>query len=592
MAWEWDVGLLITPDDYTSTNETGTGFIGGNFSRPGGSVPYGAIKFTMGQNEKHYQNNKSEVSAHYTAPDSDNYLSNAMISFLIPEMARLPSLIADITKETMSSAEYKAIKTFALKNNVVAQVALAGSAISEDVNSGISPYVAIGTQATIIGFGAGLAIATAGLGIPLSLGIGLVLSIGLEKFNVQGQINNYLSSILGLPTSTANEGGETDGLTGYQVYQALMQILQNPDAYPDAGDMLDEFVAEAGAMLLNHDAFVIISQNNSELLNKEPPKTILMSDINHDGDGYRTYSAEGNGGYLFKGSEEYNKMIGGDGLNWFLIAESWGLEGWDFLTPRNIVTGGAGYNVLDFSNAPDGVHVLLGGNDYINQRINDMDEKFNSSVRSFLDEQMSRAMRGGADQWLNTDFWNINSGEYRNINLVIGSPYNDIIVGDWIGGNTLTGGYGDDIFVIHGGSNTIRFYDTDFSNPGEVIVRKTVHGLTLGKEALYFNGPNYNPTHDRYFRIDSDKLDFSGMDADLSKEGTQSFTFIGENEFSGAAGELRLDVAVAEKPTFTLQGDRTGNATADLEVSYEIYYTNPFVNAAWSPFITVEDLIL
>ncbi|KIP97950.1 MULTISPECIES: hypothetical protein [Pseudomonas] len=205
---------------------------------------------------------------------------------------------------------------------------------------------------------------------------------------------------------------------------------------------------------------------------------------------------------------------------------------------------------------------------------------------------MAMSLRGAEFQWLDTPFSLFDSGEYRNIDLVIGSSYNDILVGDWLGGNTLTGGYGNDIFVVHGGSNVIKFYDTDFSSPGEDLVKKSVHGLTLQMEAVYFNSMNYAPDFGTYFRLDADKLDFSAMDANLSVEGNQAFEFIFFNEFTGKAGELRLDTDWAADPSFTLQGDRTGDGIADFEVEYEIYFTNPFVRTLWSPFITEENLIL
>lgn len=205
---------------------------------------------------------------------------------------------------------------------------------------------------------------------------------------------------------------------------------------------------------------------------------------------------------------------------------------------------------------------------------------------------MARSLRGAEFQWLGTPFSPADSGEYRNIDLVIGSSYGDILVGDWLGGNMLTGGYGNDIFVVHGGSNIIKFYDTDFSKPGEELVKKFVHGLTLQREADYFNSITYAPSLGTYFRLDADKLDFSAMDANLNMEGHQAFEFIFAHDFSGKAGELRLNTDWAENPSFTLQGDRTGDGIADFEVEYEIYYTNPFVRTLWSPFITADNLIL
>ncbi|WP_156152748.1 MULTISPECIES: hypothetical protein [Pseudomonas] len=100
MTLYWNEGLLITPYDDPPDNDAG--YIGGGFHRGmGATAPHQAINYLRYQNEKHYQSNKSEVSAHYVSPESDNYITDGMIGFLIPEMAALPGLIADITKETM-----------------------------------------------------------------------------------------------------------------------------------------------------------------------------------------------------------------------------------------------------------------------------------------------------------------------------------------------------------------------------------------------------------------------------------------------------------------------------------------------------------
>lgn len=68
--------------------------------------------------------------------------------------------------------------------------------------------------------------------------------------------------------------------------------------------------------------------------------------------------------------------------------------------------------------------------------------------------------------------------EYKNIDMVIGNAYDDVLIGDWLGGLTMTGGMGNDIFVIHGGSNRIVFNDSDFLAPNaEGMTTKQVHGL-------------------------------------------------------------------------------------------------------------------
>jgi len=147
--------------------------------------------------------------------------------------------------------------------------------------------------------------------------------------------------------------------------------------------MLNNFISEVGASLLRNEREMLEGQGNHHVSNKEPPKTISMPDIDPGIDGYREFIAKGNSGYLFEGSVGYNKMVGGESLNWFLIKEDWQLADWDFATPQNIVIGGPGYNVLDFSGVQQDVHAVLGGNDYVNQRIENLNAEFNPSYPSF-----------------------------------------------------------------------------------------------------------------------------------------------------------------------------------------------------------------
>ncbi|WYX10442.1 hypothetical protein WJ973_07655 [Achromobacter xylosoxidans] len=91
-------------------------------------------------------------------------------------------------------------------------------------------------------------------------------------------------------------------------------------------------------------------------------------------------------------------------------------------------------------------------------------------------------------------------------------------------------------------------------------------------------------------------LDFSNLDGDLSTEGHQAMRFIGTGKFTGHAGELRYvteDHHGIEWPvthhddsgwwwasTVRLEGDRTGDGTADLFIEYT-NYTDPSTPYGW-----------
>ena len=59
---------------------------------------------------------------------------------------------------------------------------------------------------------------------------------------------------------------------------------------------------------------------------------------------------------------------------------------------------------------------------------------------------------------------------------------------------------------------------------------------------------------------DNDLIDLSRIDADTAKSGNQAFKFIGGNEFSHVAGELRFASGI-------LSGDRNGDGIADFQVA-------------------------
>ncbi|OLU35161.1 hypothetical protein BVH03_00515 [Pseudomonas sp. PA15(2017)] len=576
---------LTTPHDDLPVDHSGGNSTGFHWAQ--GAMSSEVIIAITRQSETLHQHKSHPHSPHYIAPGSDNYIAAGAMNFFVPTAAALPGLIADMTRTTLSQAEYTAIKNVALKNTIIAQVALAGSAVSNDIDQGISPYVAMGTQAAMLAMGAGVAVAAGALGIPAVLAAGLLFSIGLEWYGAQGKINSFLSKTLGLTPNIVDGEPEPQVLTGYQVYQALMQIQQTPQAYPIAEQMISEFVTEARTSLLQNERFSIEAQVD-QAISSAAPTVVTMAEQSLLADGYHEFIATGKEAYLFNSAgAEYSRMTGGDGLNWFLIQEDWQLDGWDHTTPQNIVTGGAGYNVLDFSAVQQDVHVFLERNDYLDQRLQAL--KRESMSPAFLDETIIRNKPGREFQELDTAADYYSSGIYKNIDLVIGSSHDDFLVGHWLGGHTMTGGYGYDTFVLHGGSNTIKFYDNDFAMPGGEVIIKFVHGFTLQMEANHFNNYHYIPGLGFRSQFGPDKLDFSAMDANLNIEGKQAFDYIANQAFSGSAGELRLDMSAADKSTYTLQGDRTGSGIADFEIEF---HALPFTEIFWEFMKLEENLIL
>lgn len=556
-------------------------YVGGGFySSP--AIPHQYLYFIREGNNRFFEQNREIYDPHYESPDSNNFIIKGMINFLIPEMAGYKGTLAELNKSALKEAEFNAIKAAATKSNLLAQFALAGYAASEDIQNGIPQQVSVATQTALLVGATVLTVSTAGFGLPVALSIGLIASLAIEAFSVQSILNKYFSDILGPPLPTPEDSGEAPaGLTGYQFYQAIMEIIENPAEYPDAEEMIFDVLKEISDTVVNNE---IDGRQDLELTGVTP-SVINLSDIDINAAGQKEFDAgDSTGAFLFKTDEGGSKIIGGGGINWFLIENSWVN---DYLS-RNIIIGGSGVNVLDFSVSDNPVHIMLSGNDYKNEKISELMKLYGPR---FLTEDMAMTLRNGEFQELGAPYaapW----GDYKNIDVIIGSQWDDVLVGDWIGGNTISGGYGNDHIVVHGGSNTIKFYDSDFSLPGEELIAKTIHGFTLAEEAEYFNGMNYTPSLGFYYRLEHDTLDFSSMDADLTTEGNQSFNWIGFNDFSGAAGELRLALDWFNDESYYIQGDRDGDGVADFVVAYEIYYTNPYVRMPWSPWIGAEEILL
>jgi Ca2+-binding RTX toxin-like protein len=112
---------------------------------------------------------------------------------------------------------------------------------------------------------------------------------------------------------------------------------------------------------------------------------------------------------------------------------------------------------------------------------------------------------------------------------IIGSSGDDRIVGG-NGGDDLTGGAGNDVF--------------DFNTIGQSKV---------GRADVISD-----------FVAGSDRIDLSTIDASTAVAGNQSFSFVGEDAFTGVAGQLRIDTSQAGKTV--IYADVNGNMVADFQI--------------------------
>lgn len=594
----------------------------------------------------YYLSHYADESRYYRDPASTGGMAASVVSAVVPESSKLLKYVGQLLQSSLDEKAFNALKWMSRKNNLLIQGLFSWSAIQKDIAAGTPPKVAMGSEAALFAFNlvvtgalvgaagfVGLT-ATAPAAIAVSVIIGIGVAFGSDRFGFKGWaaelINDALLNVDAMlvehpssvddassghhAPSAGSESGVAsqpavdapalpsapstdDGLTqfsDYQIYLAMREIIEHPGLYPDATAILPDILTSiADAIPPENLASVDPVGDDSRL--RAPPETVRYADIEPD-NGVKTHVGDDDRSYLFIGDDTSNKMVGGKAINWFMPKTDHG--------GTNTVIGNPdGYNVLDFSLNETGVDIFIQGNDRVDNRIEEQ-ARFHEVNAGWFEERFLtrdnalKLLRGwfASEELLYVDsLARFSDDIYRNIDYIIGSRHDDIIIGDALGGMTITGGAGNDTFVLHGGSNRVVFNDGDFAAPesGE-ITTKFIHGLTTDSEADHFNVQRYIPNFPELrgyfgFHLDPDVLDFSNLDGDVNTDGHQAMRFIGELAFTGHAGELRyvtMDSQGSNVPiqtpddsyyvstTVRLEGDRTGAGKADFFIEYT-NYLNP-----------------
>jgi Ca2+-binding RTX toxin-like protein len=126
-----------------------------------------------------------------------------------------------------------------------------------------------------------------------------------------------------------------------------------------------------------------------------------------------------------------------------------------------------------------------------------------------------------------------------SIARIDGGSGNDTVTGS-AGNDTLIGGAGKDVLTGGAGADTFVF----------------------GKASDSGTGLNWDLVSD--FVVGADRIDLTSMDASTALAGDQAFTYLGTSDFTGVAGQLRMDQGT---PGYTrLLGDLNGDSVADFEI--------------------------
>lgn len=132
------------------------------------------------------------------------------------------------------------------------------------------------------------------------------------------------------------------------------------------------------------------------------------------------------------------------------------------------------------------------------------------------------------------------------------------------GNDTLSGNYGND--RLYGGSGNDKLIggrDADklYGGSGaDTFIFKSILDSrpTTGEQDKIYD----------FSRSQGDKLDVSGVDANLNVSGNQAFSFIGVKEFTQKAGQLRYEL---EKGETIVLADANGDGVADVSFKIDNY---------------------
>jgi len=176
----------------------------------------------------------------------------------------------------------------------------------------------------------------------------------------------------------------------------------------------------------------------------------------------------------------------------------------------------------------------------------------------------------GNDSWTGTEFDDTaRGGKGRDIfdgadgdDLILGQGGKDILSGGK-GSDTLKGGGGKDELIGDQGRDTLKGGGGDDMLNGGAGSDALIGGKGAD-QFVFSNAQQANGDKIRDFSASQgDLIDLSSIDADATMGGNQAFVFVSNAAFSGAAGELRLNLSGA-KPH--LEADTDGDAIADFAI--------------------------
>jgi Ca2+-binding RTX toxin-like protein len=195
----------------------------------------------------------------------------------------------------------------------------------------------------------------------------------------------------------------------------------------------------------------------------------------------------------------------------------------------NLLTGGVGNDTLNGGLGNDTLSGGLGDDTFVVNAIGDIildDTDGIGTVSSSI--SYSIATRLDLENITLTTKANINATGNDGANVLVGNSGANKLIGG-LGQDSLTGGEGADRFVF------TSVADSAVNTASDVITD--------------------------FLHSEKDKIDLSLIDANVNANGNNAFRFIGSEDFSGAAGQLRFDADAS-----SVFADIDGDGVADLQI--------------------------
>lgn len=241
----------------------------------------------------------------------------------------------------------------------------------------------------------------------------------------------------------------------------------------------------------------------------------------------------------------------------------------------NLLIGTSFNDTLDGGSGDDGLTGGLGDDTYIVTEFDSIFENANGGTDTVI-SNLSRSLIqvDNVENLTLVGIANLSGIGNTLSNLIIGNIGNNVLNGG--GGNdTLNGGDGNDSLdggsdndIINGGSGNDTLIGGDGSDilTGGLGFDILIGGI--GTDYFIFNSigespPPFADAITDFSSLEFDKIDLSGIDADISLANDQAFSFIGNNVvFSNIAGQLIFISA-----SNSLFGDVNGDSIADFEIA-------------------------